>query len=177
LSAVRSTTVTASLVGFVLNGESCSITESVSAGNAGAGIQVNGSGLVSRCVSNSNFEGVAVSGDVMVADSVMFSNAVGIRVTGNDNRVVGNLVTTYGTGIAIGSGVARNTVQHNLIGCGGGGTGISAPESAGNLVVGNSVSGCPTAFDVNPANAVGEILDLTAGGTVTSGNPYANFRF
>ena len=177
LSAVRSTTVTASEIGFVLNGESCSITESVATGNAGAGIQVNGSGLVSRCVSNSNVEGVVVSGDVMVADSVMFSNAVGIRVTGNNNRVDGILVTTYDTGITIGSGVARNTVQHNLIGCGGSGTGISAPESAGDLVVGNTVSGCATAYDVNPANAVGEILDVAAGGTVTSGNPYANFRF
>jgi parallel beta-helix repeat protein len=177
LSHIRSTTVTASLVGFVLNGESCSITESVSTGNAGAGIQVNGSGLVSHCVSNSNVEGVTVSGDVMVADNVMFSNEHGVRVTGSNNRVDGNLVTTWDTGIEIEAGASGNTVQRNLVGCAGSGTGIQAQENSRNLVVANSVSACTTPYDLDPANAVGEILDFTAGGIVTSGNPYANFRF
>jgi parallel beta-helix repeat protein len=177
LSAVRSTTVTASEIGFVLNGESCSIVESVATGNAGAGIQVNGSGLVSRCVSNSNLEGVIVSGDVMVTDNVMFSNGHGVRLTGSNNRVDGNLVTTWDTGIEIEAGASGNTVQRNLVGCAGSGTGIQAQENSRNLVFANSVSACTTPFDLDSANAVGEILDFTAGGIVTSGNPYANFRF
>ncbi len=177
LSAIRSTTVTASEIGFVLNGESCSIVESVATGNAGAGIQVNGSGLVSHCVSNSNAQGIVASGSVMVTDNVMFSNATGVWVTGSNNRVEGNLVTTWDTGIAIEEGVSGNTVLRNLVGCGGSGTGIHALGNSRNLLAGNSVSACSTSYEIDPANAAGEILDVTAGGVVTSGNPYANFRF
>ena len=177
LSHVRSTTVTASLVGILLNGESCSITESVSTGNAGAGIHLNGSGLVSRCVSNSNAEGIVASGSVMVTDNVLFSNGLGIYVTGSNNRVDGNLVTTWDTGIEIEAGASGNTVQNNLVGCGGSGTGIRAQENSRNLVVANTVSACSEPYSIDPANAVGEILDVSAGGIVTSGNPYANFRF
>lgn len=177
LSAVRSTTVTASAIGLVLNGESCSIVESVATGNAGAGIQVNGSGQVSRCVSNSNAQGIVASGSVMVTDNVMFSNGTGVWIAGSNSRVEGNLMTTWDTGIALEAGVSGNTVLRNLVGCGGTGTGIRALDSSRNLLAGNSVSACSTAYEIDPANAAGEILDVTAGGVVTSGNPYANFRF
>ena len=55
-------------------------------------------------------------------------------------------------------------------------------SSPGNIIIGNSASKNPsfgptTNYLIVAGNATGTIIDVTGGGEITSGNPWANFEF
>ena len=49
-------------------------------------------------------------------------------------------------------------------------------DVAGNIIIKNSASGNTTDYDIAAGNAVGAIIDMTAGGTIAA-DPWANFRY
>jgi parallel beta-helix repeat protein len=56
-------------------------------------------------------------------------------------------------------------------------SGIQAVVSGDNFIVGNTCHGNTTNFDVSAGNALGTVVDVTAGGAVTSTIPWANFEY
>jgi parallel beta-helix repeat protein len=120
------------------------------------GINTQDGCTVSGCTVRSNVSvGIQVPSRCRVTDNNCVSNAsgAGVRVTSGENRIEGNNLVNNSTGIEVAAGgnaVIRNTARSN---------------PAGDYV-GAGLAG----------SAVGEILNFTAGGTITNASPWANFR-
>ncbi|GMV26786.1 MAG: hypothetical protein AMXMBFR58_28170 [Phycisphaerae bacterium] len=129
--------------------------------NTGQGFYVTGAATISGCVSTSNlWHGIEVGGDCVVTRNQVSNagqgaaQAAGIYLTGNRNRCEENAVTTVSTA--------------------GGDQGI-AISGSGNFVARNTVSGysAASAFPMWGTHTVGPVV--TATGTITTTNPWANF--
>ena len=131
-------------------------TNSQSTSLQGVGISVGWYGTIKDCTSSLNRgDGIRVSGRNLVEGNTCISNGnsgdgAGIHVIQTDNRIDGNTVTTNDRGIDV--------------------------DVAGNLIIRNSASGNTTAnYDWAGTQTIGPII--TATGTITSTNPWANFLF
>lgn len=131
-------------------------TNSPGTSSTGTGIYVALAGNVKNCnVSNSKGDGIRVAGDTLVQGNICDSNGLGgdgagIHATGSDNRIDGNTVTDNDRGIDV--------------------------DSSGNIIVRNTASGNTTSsFDWMGTQTLGPII--TATGTITTTNPWANFIY
>lgn len=113
-------------------------------------------------VSNSTFrnngsDGIRTSNACVILNNSCYNNAgAGILVTGSGNtRIEGNTVTNNAIGISVAGGtiVVRNTASKN-------------PAATG-----------ANDFVASGTNAIGQIFDVTAGATITTGNSFANFKY
>ena len=113
--------------------------------------------MVAACVARSNqSDGIHVGGDCTVRGNTCVNNGLagdgaGIHVNSSDSRIEDNLVTDNDLGIDV--------------------------DGVGNLIIRNSTSGNTPNYSIVNNNIVGQILNFVGGGTVTSGNPWANFEF
>ncbi len=154
----------------------CTISDCTASSNWGVGFEV-GSSTINACAANNNIEGgidadlassitdCTASGNSVFgvradAECVVRNNAVrqttggqtaaaGILITGSNNRVEGNNTVNCTHGIRV--------------------------ETAGNLIISNSASNCSIGFAVTGAQTIGPIISAT--GTISSSNPWANFSY
>ncbi|MBP7149281.1 MAG: right-handed parallel beta-helix repeat-containing protein [Acidobacteria bacterium] len=162
--------------GYELSGEANAIVGSVAQFSADAGIYIQSTGLVEGCVARFGFVGIKTGHATRVVGNEVTDHQFGILVQDNNNMLRGNFAAWNAqAGIQLAPGVSGttvigNTVNDNWIG-------IGAQDTVRNLVAGNTATHNPGgAFDIGPGNATGEILDFTLGGTITSGNAWANIQ-
>lgn len=142
--------------GFSL-GISSTITNCTASNNGQHGILAfTGSTISNNACSNNSIDGIRVSGPANATNNNCVNNAgAGILATGASGaRIEGNTVVANGTGISVSGGafVARNIARNNGVG------GANDFVSSGT-------------------NAIGQIFDVTAGATLTTGNSFANFKY
>lgn len=151
--------------------------------DCGNGIRVTG-GTVRDCVvwgataaSSWDDAGIAVQRGLVEGCVVTNCARAGIRLLGQASAV-GNQVNGCQTGIADGGFAGgRSRVDGNAVTLSSG-VGIKI-EKPRNVVVRNTVTQSAAAdYEIAPGNAVGTILDLTAGGDLdAAAGPWANVRF
>jgi len=121
----------------------------------GIGIYAEVGSTIRDCATGLNAgDGIRVSADTFVAGNTCRANGnggdgAGIHATSGDNRIDGNTVTDNDRGIEV--------------------------DIAGNLIVRNSASGNSTNYVITGTQTIGPII--TATGTITNTNPWANFSF
>lgn len=157
----------------------CTITDCVSFGSGTHGFEATADVLISNCTSRSN----SVAGfwindrSHIVNSSAMLNLGDGIRADENC-KIVGNncerngLFEGVGAGICVfgeGNHVEGNRVSEND-------TGLEAFSGA-NLFIRNTLQGNTVDTVFAPNNVVGEMLDFSGGGTLTSSNPWANIIY
>jgi parallel beta-helix repeat protein len=123
--------------------------------NGGHGISVGNGSKVSGCTAYQNGgDGILIPGASLVVGCNAYSNGnggdgAGIHVTSSDNRIEGNNCTQNDRGIDV--------------------------DTSGNFIVRNTCSGNGTNYDIAGTQTIGPII--TATGTITSTNPWANFSY
>lgn len=137
---------------------SCTIINNCASGNGSSGIDADmGSTVIGNSVRNNTGDGILIRHDCVAKDNNCKNNGygtgdgAGICARGNDARIESNNVVDNDRGIDV--------------------------KYAGNIIIKNTASGNGTNYDIVAGNAVGDILDFTSGGTITSNNPWANFEF
>ncbi len=126
-----------------------------SSGNGGVGIMARSGSTVRGCTTKSNKgDGIQVDHDCIVTgnecdENGAYGDAAGIHATGGDNRIENNNVTDNDRGIEV--------------------------DVDGNFIIRNTASGNTTAFSITGTQTIGPII--TATGTITTTNPWANFSF
>ena len=153
--------------GIVL-GTGCAVTDCTANGNSGEGISARyGSGsTVRECtVSMNRSSGISLGdncravGNNCVANGFQEGTGAGIVTSGRGNCIEANSVVGNDTGILVsGLFVIDNIIIKN-----------TASKNPGTGPLAN--------YDVGAGNTVGQILNFVGGGTITSGNPWANFEF
>jgi hypothetical protein len=182
--------------GGIVAGAGCTLTGCTANANAYIGIQVGAECSLSNCAAAGNWRGIdaqegcsiagcAASGsnDVgfltlagcLVTGCTARGNAVGITgdgsyilncvFTGNHDSGNGGGILTTGSG----SRVEGNLCQLNDVG-------IKRALVAADIFVRNMCQDNTVDFALGP-NAAGTVIDATAGGAITSTNPWANFSF
>jgi len=187
----------------ILVGDTCEIKDNICSYNGGSGISMRDLAVVINNVTDGNGSyGISASNSNCVTDNVCRSNAIwGIYVanlntvknntctfnTGNGVQVsLGNLVINnncsyngYMTGDAAGINVndygIRNCIENNLVV--GNDRGIDCNPATDNYIAGNRANGNATDYDFAAGNTYGPIVDITAGGSITTTNHFANIRF
>jgi len=134
--------------------------------NSYYGIELSGGGTISGCTANNNNNvginiafnqyGYSTSDGCLVTKCTANNNVDGIYIQGARNRVENNHAannTAYGLFVDNGTGGATN-----------------------NIIIGNSMAGSGAAnFLITGTQITGPII--TATGTITNSNPWANFSF
>lgn len=176
---VSSSTSIGNAIGFFLPGEGSSVIDCTATHSTSAGIVVGFGGTVQDSVSSFNgLDGIQSGANSLVRGNVLKQNIVGVFAPWGSSRIEENLIlASVDVGITTEFGVSGTNIVGNQINCYGSGSGIRIAGATGNTVFANLVSNCPTGFDIATGNTVGEVLDVTAGGEITSSNAYANFRF
>jgi hypothetical protein len=147
--------------------------------NSNSGISVGG-GIVSGCSAQNNLsDGIRITGGTVSGCFSQANKGAGINCNGNGGEAIGNTCIGNATGISIGG--SDNRVEDNHI-TASGSAGISVPSdnSFDNIIIKNSVQGSGSSNYTGPGissggNVVGPFI--TAEGTITSVNPWANFSF
>lgn len=145
-----------SSLGFTLQG-GIVFTNCISAANQGSGFNQSGSGAgltYIHCQALNN-----------ASDGFSVQSAVFLECTASGNGTVG----TTGAGIRI------SNIDARVDGCTLVGNDLGLVATGGCLIVRNSASGNTTKFSLTGTNTVGPII--TATGTITSTNPWANFEY
>ena len=159
---------------FVSSG--CTVTGCTANDNGGNGIDANGQSTISHCtVSGNTAEGIEASaGSNVIGCTASQNGQDGIHIAGNGS-VINCTCDLNGTAVATGAGVRAagfgnrvdgNHATDNDIGI--------AATAINNIIIRNTVGGNTTEFDV-PTSAIGQVLDVTAGGDITTTNPWRNF--
>jgi hypothetical protein len=141
-------------IGFDIS--SVAISACAANNNLGGGISADHACTVDACTASGN----SVFGIRAAQECVIRNNAVrqsvggqspyaGILVTGSNNRVEGNNTINCNHGIRV--------------------------DGAGNLIIANSSSNCTIGFAVTGAQTIGPVI--SASGTISSSNPWANFAY
>ena len=145
--------------------------------NDGDGIVAGGASVVSNVTAFLNRgDGIIAGENSVISESVAAANTGdGIHVT-NECLVIGNETNLSGFG-GDGAGIHATGFDNRIEGNNvtGGERGIDV-DVAGNIIIKNSASGNTTDYDIAAGNAVGAIIDMTAGGTIAA-DPWANFRY
>ncbi len=132
-------------------------------GSRTRGVELRRSDLLDSRVLNSRWDGVLIdtSGCQVIGNTFQFNNATNgvtfttIKITDNNNRIENNHISYSGVA---GSGIA------------------TAVNYQGNIIIRNSVTGGgATAYSILGSQIVGPII--SASGTITNLNPWANFSY
>jgi hypothetical protein len=162
-----------------------SIVRNCTVRDVGVGITAFGNCIVENCsvfnaTSVSSFDDAAINcdnGSIARNCQVSGGAKAGIRTAGW-SHAEGNRVQNSAIGVAITtftSGPMRcRAIDNHVTGCP---IGIKATGTA-SFIARNTVSNASTShYDIPAGNALGEVVDLTAGGNVTAATgPWANFR-
>ncbi len=152
--------------GIVVLGSSsvirCSATRS-----GGSGIDAGTGCTISDCTSSNNVEqGIKAGAGSSVRNCTAQGNiANGIYCFDSNCLVIGNTCDSNYAGIAAVGRIEGNSCTSNQ----------SNGFLGGGLVIRNSARGNVSNFSVS--GAVGPIVDMTAGGTITTTSPWANFSY
>jgi len=194
------------IIGFVAvnngaNGVSCGgvIADCFSSDNGGAGYSVANHTVVRDCVARRNtFDGIDTGSSCVVTGCTAMENGrTGISI-GNDGLARDNVSqgnSRHGIQVGGRGHVVGNTCNDNGFGAGWGGVAATGAMSriegnhcvnningvlvtgSQNVVYRNTVSGSVTLnYNVAPGNALGTILNVSAGGFVSTSEPWANFE-
>jgi hypothetical protein len=147
--------------GFGASSGDVTFFNSNSRGNGGYGFSLADSSSIQHCTSvNNGADGIVALGNCLILNNTVSGNgqtatgSAGIRVNGANNRIDGNNVLNHSRALTD--------------------VGIQV-SAAGNLVVRNSASNNTANFSITGVNTVDPVI--TATGTITSTNPWANFEF
>ncbi len=139
----------------IVPGSGCTISDCTAGSN-----EVNGIGTffetsdctIQNCSAQANGQaGIQVKKSCHVLGNTCNGNLVGITAGSSGNRIDGNSCND-------------NTSQGFSI-------------TGANLIIRNSARGNPTAYSIGPVSPAGPVVDMTAGGTITSTSPWANFSY
>ncbi len=138
------------------------------------GMQLEGFCTVTGCtVTRSGSIGIfAWSGSTINANTLVNNQGPCVEVK-DSCFVVGNTCRNNGTGPGFRVTEDRNRIEGNHV-AGDSGDGFEV-SGTGNVIIRNSASVPGTGYAIVPGNTVGPIV--TGTGTITSGNPWANFEF
>jgi hypothetical protein len=149
-------------------------------GNTCTGNDVNGIHNYGGVVTNNNCAGN--TGDGILAEGGLINGNYCAGNTGNGIRawtycrVTNNTCYSNGAGAATASGIKSigyNSIENNLVTSND--TGIDA--ASGDFLVGNRARNNTTDYSF-PSNCLrGQVINGTAGGQISTTDPYANFRF
>ncbi|MBN1475790.1 right-handed parallel beta-helix repeat-containing protein, partial [Candidatus Sumerlaeota bacterium] len=181
-------------------GEGSALESCTSMSNTEDGIHVGSGSTIRGCVASRNtFNGFHAGTGSTVVGCTAFDNEQSGISTGGSTVVQCTARENTSHGIFAGAGclILNNTCSNNGVGTGDGagicvtGTPLSRVEGnsvSGNdqgieveagdcIIIRNIASGNTTDYDLNAANPRGPIIDVSAGGDITSTNPWANFSF
>ena len=152
---------------------------------------------VSDCTATYNHDSGIVAGTSSVTGCTATQNAIGIEAERSD---VTGCTFAFNTGAGIQASLGTR-VRGNT-GFNGDGVGILVPSLSfpgagcrveenvvtgyasgvkvmgeGSVIIKNSARSNTANYEIAVGNTVGEILDYSSGGTITSSNPWANFEF
>lgn len=160
-------------------GSGCTIINNSCSENGSYGIYITGAGgstiSGNSCIKNGacgiyTRNGVTISGNTCKRNT---SNGI---EAWNANRIVNNTCDENGYQLADGAGIvvggADNRIEGNTVTNNDRGIEV---QVAGNFIVQNSASGNSTNFSIAETQTIGPII--TATGTITTTNPWANFSF
>jgi len=160
-----------------ISGGSCTVSENTCLGNDSNGINA-GSGVVSSNTCNSNGEDGIWANACSVSGNFCGSNTGdGIRAW-TYCRVTDNTCYSNGYSTATASGIKSaagyNSIENNVVTSND--YGIYC--TTGDFFVGNRAHNNTTSDFSYPSNCLrGQIINGTAGGQISTTDPYANFRF
>lgn len=164
--------------GFSGAGDGNVLTGCTSSENGAHGFSFTKTTTIANCnaFSNGQHGALVTSGSTVTASTFRGNGTDGIRASTACLILNNSCYNNTGAGILVTSGNCRiegNTVTNNA-------TGISV--AGGAIVVRNTASKNPTATGANDFvasgnNAIGQIFDVTAGATITTGNSFANFKY
>jgi parallel beta-helix repeat protein len=148
--------------------------------NSGNGINTGTGCSVIHCTSLGNYSGMFAGLRSTIRGCTFSENThEGLSVNGEcivaENQVSGNGTTTPSPGIVVfgaGNRIESNNTTGNAVGI--------RVANPGNLVIRNSNRGGTIAFDIAAGNSKGEeinVFNASTTTTITSSNPWANFRF
>lgn len=140
-------------------GLNCVVKDCSVKNNGNGGVVATDNCTISGCAVRQNYSpgGIQVQTACLVLGNTCFehdggSDMPGIRALGTGNRIEGNNVCSNAWGIMV--------------------------EGTGNFVFRNTASANFTGNYTNaPGNVVGEILDVSGGGTISNAGPWANFSY
>jgi hypothetical protein len=137
----------------ILAGTGCTIADCTADGNGTTGIDVNSGSAVQNCTAQANgLYGVTATANCLLMGNTCDQNSsTGLQLTGTGNRVDGNSCTANSN-----YGFALNGYP--------------------NLFIRNTAHGNGFNYNIG-STAAGPIVDMTAGGTISSTSPWANFSY
>ena len=131
----------------------CTIVNCTAGLNLGAGIFVSLACTIQNCTAQSNTgAGVDINSRCHVLGNICDSNLYGVFANGSGNRIEGNSCTANSS------------------------YGVRSASSV-NLIVRNSAHNNAPNFSFQAADAPGPVIDMTAGGTIATSSPWANFSY
>jgi Right handed beta helix region len=141
-------------------------------GSRSVGIAASDGTIVRNCsIVETAGPGITTANGVLIADCMLFSNSPGITAN-TECYVLGNNLKLCNPGIkVVGSGCRVD--GNNLVGSGNT-VGILV-DVGGNIIFRNSVRNYGTHYSFSGTNTVGPII--TATGTISTTNPWANFSY
>jgi len=165
--------------------------------NDADGIMGNSSTVSSNTCTNNGASGINAQGGVVSGNTCSYNDADGIYVntglvsgnfcsnnTGNGIRawsycrVIENTCYNNGYSTATASGIrtssSHNSVENNLVFSNDYGINIQGND---NFFVGNRSHNNTTDYNYAAGNLYGQIVDGTAGGQISTTDPFTNFRF
>ncbi|MFH0792671.1 MAG: right-handed parallel beta-helix repeat-containing protein [bacterium] len=155
-STISNCTASLNQSGGIFSHQASTISNSTARGNAGHGITARvGCGVFACTADQNTSDGIQIQFGCQVVENNCFtinpiqSNGAGIHATNTDNRIEGNNVTRHAQGIKV--------------------------DVGGNFIIRNSASGNTTNYDITGIQTIGPIISAT--GTITSTNPWANFEY
>ena len=157
-------------------GDACTILGCTAQENGYNGILTKNNSTISKCTAyNNNSNGIYVGHDSTISGCTACHNLhngiwiyYGVLVA---NCVCDNNGRT-GEGAGIYAFYDKNRIKENSVADNARGIDVDEP---GNFIVKNTATGNVTNYDITGAQTIGPII--TASGTITSENPWANFSF
>ncbi len=142
------------------------------------GIVIQNQGLILNNTIRGGGIGIDAGTSVIVKDNSVREAGTGIYTEARGSSIEGNQLESNSIGVHVsGAFIGRGVrVQDNQIVNGGTGILIDAGATR-NFVVRNTAWNNTTNYSVAAGNTVGPIVNMTAGGTIASTNPWANFSY
>lgn len=134
----------------ILAGADCIIADCIAGNNALDGIDVGDRSTVRNCTTSVNVHGIRFAAYCTITGNTSDANNRGVYTEAGGSRVDGNTCS-------------RNITSGFLI------------NGVRNVVICNSAHGNGTDYNIVAGSAAGPVVNVSAGGTITSTNPWANF--
>jgi hypothetical protein len=174
--ALHDLRIVRNFAGGAVTGNEALVENCLAEGNATVGIEVFGDSRVTGCIAIGNAVGIKASfGTLIEGNTVNSSGNDGILAFAS-NRITGNVCSGNGNGVSDGAGIhatgAGNHIEGNTVIAADRGYDVDA---AGNFIARNTARSCTTAYATTGTQTIGPII--TATGTITTSNPWANFAY